>query len=227
MHGVLFKEQEPARRRVVDLGGVRGKLVVTTTCLWTPRLSRQHSLSPRLPAAPSLLRGIVRSSPQTYRSTATVRESVEEAPRGRKLLNLAVYDRRETMGTGAPSVALRRSARTRTPWVRLRRLPDHAALVVQAPRHSSALPAPPLVLGSPSITTTAQSGRGGNTSVENEVQSGAGCTGRAMTTSVPDSLGAPLTRRGCLPGSERAPERVLVERAVEALRDVRGLVRRP
>ncbi|CAN0583744.1 unnamed protein product, partial [Laminaria digitata] len=92
-------------------------------------------------------------------------------------------------------VAVRRSARVPTPSVRLRQLPDHAG-------RSAPLPS----------TTGATARRA--------------TTGRAEPA--PRRSGStkvPPTRREGLPHSERPPERAVIERAMDALRDVPGLVR--
>ena len=163
-------------------------------------------LKPRPPTAPSLIGAIIDSVLQLCQNATTAQTPEEEGVRDKQLLTLPFHDRFAALGVGAP-VAVRRSAWVFTPSVRLRPLADHAARPGPGSRTASAAP------GSTGPPAT-------------RVTTGAGATGRAGTAAPPgDSARTLSTGRGGGTLSERPPERAVVEREIEAMRDEPGLVK--
>lgn len=103
----------------------------------------------RPPPAPSLLKAIVGSTPQTHRVAVSL-----EIPGGggltdRYLGTIAVHDDRlAVVGAVMPAVTRRRSPRASAPSMLLHFLPDHVAQAVRAPYAA---------LGPPSRTVSARS----------------------------------------------------------------------
>ena len=86
-------------------------------------------------------------------------------------------------------------------------------------------PPAPAESGAPSKKATARRRQGGVGGGDMPPSSAWGSTGHAATTPTPGGSRRSPTKRKGLPRIERQPERAVVERAIDVLRDVPGMVR--
>ena len=192
---------------MVDSRGEYEKKVIIATNTADLSPPKPRPVKPRSPAAPSLLGGIVDSVSQPCYHVIATQTSEEEGVRDKQLLTLPFYERFAALGTCTP-VAVRQLAWGPASSVGLWPLPDHAD---RPGPGSHTDPATPGSTGSPSTRAT----------------TGGALTGRAGTAPPPGgSMRTPSIGNGGLPFRERPPERAVVERAIKALLDVPGLVKR-